>query len=158
MLDSLNELHAAILAAAGEAELLVSALQPDTERLAATRFKIARFSSQRTKLLENTIYPTLLQHLSAAEAAKIQHLRDERLRGLAQTAHHIGAWGHERIRAEWREYQSVFKELLAGLQTRVAAEKAVLVPAIERVRNLNLASVVGIERELRFSRATAKAG
>jgi len=157
MLESLNELHTAILAAAAEAEQLVSANPPDTERLAIARFKIARFSSQRTKLLENTIYPTLLRHLDEAEAAKVQRLRTERLQGLAQTAHHIGAWGHERIRAEWREYQSVFKELLAGLQKRIAAEKAVLVPAIERVRNLHLASVADIERELRFSRATAKA-
>src|SRR4051812_10478954 len=153
MLESLSALHDAILTAASELEGLGMAPKPDSARLAQVRFAIARLSNARTRLLEATIFPALLKHLSGADAAKVQRLRDERLQGMGDIARHIGEWGTERIAAEWSDYQREFPRRLEAVRHRVGAERAILFPLIEKLRAMQLSSVVLIEAGLRAARA-----
>ena len=153
MLESLSALHDAILTAAAESEALAKAAEPDGARVAHVRHMIARFSNARAKLLEGIIYPSLLKNLSGADTAKVQRLREERLQGISETARHVAEWGPQRIASEWREYQQEYPKRLAGLRLRVRAEKAILYPLIEKLRAMQLGSVLLIERSLREARA-----
>ena len=138
MLESLTESSAAILAVASDLEQLVSAPQPDTGSLSLARFRLAKLGSARTKLLETRIYPTVLAHLQGADAEGVKRLREERIQGQARTSHHIGAWGPERIAADWRGYQTAMATLLARLRARIAAEQTMLSTMIAKLHKLNV--------------------
>jgi len=138
MLESLNESSAAILAVARDLEQLVAAPQPDTGSLSRARFRLAKLGSARTKLLETRIYPTVLPHLQGADAEVVKRLREERLQGQARTSHHIGAWGPERIAADWRGYQTAMATILSRLRARIAAEQTMLSSLIAKVQKMRL--------------------
>lgn len=133
MLAKLTRLHAELFGALAELEFLTRNEAPDRGLLTEVRWNLTRASIERTRFLEDQVYPLLLGILPPANAESVCRLKEDgvRLRGVSST--HICNWPIEKISADWQHYCSASDIMRAAMRRRIGEEKSILYPLLASV-------------------------
>jgi len=131
MKAELERAHANLLARLDALEELVRGSMPSRDLLSATRYQLTRASGQRRKLLEDQIYPMLLERLEGASADAVRALRDSATAMVAESAKHIHRWSVDEILDDWSGYCAASAWMRRQMRERVAQEQRVLYPLLD---------------------------
>ena len=127
----LERAHANLLARLDALEELVRGPTPSRDLLSAPRYQLTRASGQRRKLLEERIYPMLLERLEGASGDAVRALRDSTTTMVAESAKHIHRWSVQEILDDWSGYRTASAWIRRQMRERVAQEQRVLYPLLE---------------------------
>jgi hypothetical protein len=131
MLTELHQAHEQVLAVLGELETLADAPQPDDGALASIRWKLSRASGQRRQLVEQAC-TRLLEKASDAEAPALRALKQGIGDMQSASSRHVGAWPLARVLEDWEGYRAASAQMRAAMRQRIAEEKRVLYPLLQR--------------------------
>jgi hypothetical protein len=140
MLQDLENTHRELLQAADALEVQTSRKVPDPMALGRARLAICKGESRRFQLLEQRIYPMLLDRGTDAEVELLLDLRSSSREMRVATSEFVAGWSMGRALAHWDSYRSGSALLQATLRRRLAAEEALLNPLVARLHPKLLAS------------------
>jgi hypothetical protein len=131
-LARLEELHrelTMLIATLGEA---TAHDVPDRSELTSIRWRLSRASRARTKLIETILLPHLRAQASLTDSDALDVLQAQISAASAESSRHIAAWTIDRVTAEWDGYRAASAEIRQAMARRIAAEKALLYPLLQR--------------------------
>lgn len=131
MKAELERVHELLLARLDALEELIRGSRPSREQLSAVRYQLTRASSQRRKLLEERVYPLLLEKVDSAARTAVQGLRSSTTGTVAESARHIHRWSTDEILKDWSGYCAASAWMRRQMRERIAQEKRVLYPLLE---------------------------
>ncbi len=131
MLTELHQAHEHVLAALADLETLTAAPEPDSAALAGVRWKLSRASSQRRRLVEQAC-ADLLDRASPVEAEGVRTLKQGIGALQSASSRHVGTWTLARVVEDWAGYRAASEEMRARMRERIATEKRVLYPLLQR--------------------------
>jgi hypothetical protein len=131
MLTELHQAHEQVLSALGELEKLTDAPQPDGTALANIRWKLSRASGKRRRLVEEAC-TRLIDKAAPAEAQAVGTLQQGIGVIQAASSQHVNAWTLARVIEDWDGYRAASAELRGRMRDRIATEKRVLYPLLQR--------------------------
>jgi len=134
MLVELKSLHSELLDLLARMEAL-TAEHFDEHAVADARWKLTRASNRRRRFLEEVVYPHLLARISPGEALRIKDLQGNAGASRAASSAHIRHWTPEHIARDWTGYQRASNAMRASMRERIAKEKSVIYPLLERNRD-----------------------
>jgi hypothetical protein len=129
MLNQIKSLHEELLSLIAELEVLTAADTPNSSQLTQVRWKLTRASSRRSKLLEDAVFPALI-NASAAGAAQMLELRESSSDLRSASSQHIAEWTVSNIQADWQGYRKASEGMRASMKRRIAVEKRILYPLL----------------------------
>ena len=132
MASEIRQAHDELLALVSALEELTAVEQPDRDSLAHARWRLSRASGRRFKLLDDKVYPLLLARCSAAEAEPVLRLRDAYGGQREATRLHVLRWTIDTIVADWAGYKRASAATRETMRSRIAEEKAVLYPLLDK--------------------------
>jgi len=127
----LKEAHEQLLARLDALEELVRGSTPSRDLLSTTRYQLTRASGRRRKLLEERVYPMLLERLDGAAAEAVRALRDSTATMVAASAKHIHRWSIDEILDDWSGYCAASAWMRRQMRERIAREQRVLYPLLD---------------------------
>lgn len=133
IIEALAKVHANLLAAIAQLESVTACETVDPARLAGARWRIGRASGERLRLIENAVYPSLDGRVSQADNGKLEALRQEYAVLRAVSNAHVARWTADKAVADWAGYRRASFAMTGSMRKRVAAEKEVLYPMLERI-------------------------
>jgi hypothetical protein len=131
MLTELHQAHEQLLAALSDLEALTSVPQPDSTALSGVRWKLSRASSQRRRLVEQAC-AALIECASPAETEGVRALRQGIGELQSASSRHVGTWTLARVIEDWDGYRAASEEMRGRMRERIATEKRVLYPLLQR--------------------------
>ena len=111
---------------------ITSAERPDLARYAHARWRLSS-ARRRRSMVATKIYSELAQTLAADEVAVIGRMRADDSQRQRASALHVQQWTSERIAADWAGYCAASAPMRAALRDWIDAERAVLIPLLERL-------------------------
>jgi hypothetical protein len=129
MLAELRLLHARILAALDDMEVLTQEQQPRMDRLSATRLNLTKASRKRTAVLEQ-VYPQLMLQSTPGDKARLQALRVQGAVNLAISSQHIRKWTPQAVFARWPEYCIESRTMQSAMRQRIRDEVSLVYPLL----------------------------
>ena len=131
MLTELHQAHEQVLAALAELETLTAGAQPDSSALAGVRWRLSRASGHRRRLVEEAC-AHLLEKATPAEAQALRTLKQDMGEMQSASSRHVGAWSIGRVLEDWDGYRAASAEMRGAMRERIATEKRVLYPLLQR--------------------------
>ena len=130
-LARLKTVHEQLLAAISGLESLLGAEAPDPRVLTGVRQQLRHCSADRTRLLEEEVYPLVLKTASVTEQETIDALRADaaRFRPISET--HVAMWTTDRIMRTWPKYSSASASMRESMRRRIQYEQEALYPMLE---------------------------
>ena len=128
MLEQLQGIHAELLSAISDLEMLIARASPDRSTLAEVRLKLSRASMRRMRFLEYAVYPQLLDGASAANTQTLKKLRDDAAALRAVSTSHVGRWTLQQAVDDWNGYRRASAAMTTSMRARIATEIEVLGP------------------------------
>ncbi|MGQ0589079.1 MAG: hypothetical protein ACT4N8_06045 [Sphingosinicella sp.] len=128
--SEIERIHDDLLALIAELEALTEYETPDRQALASVRWRLSRASGRRLKLLEEIVYPWLLERSSAAEARTVSNLRESNAGLLAASRMHVAKWSVDKIMVDWADYCQDSAAMRGVMRMRIGLEKALLYPLL----------------------------
>jgi hypothetical protein len=132
LLRDLRRAHDELTAGLCELDQLTAQRQADIARYPHARWRLS-CARRACRAATTEIYPGIVQIAVPDEAAAIERLREGDARGLGASALHVHHWTLARIDADWAGYCAASMPLRASARTRMAAERSLLYPLLERV-------------------------
>jgi hypothetical protein len=131
LLARLKTVHEELLEALSGLEALLGPEAPNPQILADVRQHLRQCSVERTRLLEDTIYPLLAKTASKTEQKTIEALRADaaRFRPISDT--HVAMWTSDRIMRTWPKYCSASASMRGSMRRRIQTEQEALYPMLE---------------------------
>ena len=131
LLARLKTVHEELLAAVSGLEALLGATAPEPQILADTRKHLRQCSAERTRLLEQEVYPLLGKTASKTEQETIEALQADaaRFRPISDT--HVALWTSDRIMRTWPKYSSASASMRGSMRRRIQFEQDALYPMLE---------------------------
>lgn len=131
MLEYLKQAHEALLGCISELEAVLAGEVLDASTLARIRLQLSKASSQRRKIVTEAIQ-RLSESANPSEAARLDLLRKNAEAMLAATSSHVGEWSIDAILADNDGYRAASATMRKAMRERIATERAVLYPLLER--------------------------
>ena len=131
MKAELEQAHSQLLAQLDALEELVRGPVPTAGALSAARYQLTRVSRKRRKLLEERVFPMLLDRLEGAAADRIRTLRDSTSTAVADSAKHIHRWSTDEILDDWSGYRTASASMRRQMRERVMQEQRMLYPLLD---------------------------
>jgi hypothetical protein len=131
LLARLKTVHEELLEALSGLEALLGPEAPSPQILANARQHIRQCSVERTRLLEDEVYPLVAKTASKTEQKTIGALRADaaRFRPISDT--HVAMWTSDRIMRTWPKYSSASASMRGSMRRRIQAEQEALYPMLE---------------------------
>jgi hypothetical protein len=99
--------------------------------LASIRLTLSQASAQRTRCLNDDIFPALLAADDRVSGESIRQLRSEGAQLRARSAEHVAAWSIDRAIQDWPGYCHASAELRATMRDRLRRERMTLYPLLD---------------------------
>lgn len=131
MLARLKARHAALESALDALERLTRNATPDRAQVAAARLALSQASAQRTRYLNDEVYPKVLASDDPVASEAVRALRSEGAQLRALSAEHVAAWNIDRAVRNWPDYCRASAEMRATMRDRVRRERALLYPLLD---------------------------
>lgn len=131
MLGELKQAHEVLLGCISELEAALAEEFLDASTLARIRLKLSKASSARRRVVAGAIQD-LSARANASEAARLTLLRENDGPVLAASSNHVGAWSIDAILADQEGYRTASTAMRKSMRERIATEKAILYPLLER--------------------------
>jgi hypothetical protein len=110
----------------------------DMERLAASRWRLARMLLQHLALEERVIYRPLERDPRPAAVIVAQGFRCELERTFERYRAHMGFWTREKIEKDWRSYTLAVGHMVTFLMERQDREEAELYPLVNADADISI--------------------
>lgn len=134
MLTTLEQRHSELLALMAMMRELIASDEIDRDAVTRTRLGLGKASTARTRYLTEAVYPALLDTLADTEAARVRQLRFDGADDRARSSAHVGKWNTSAITQDWQGFRRDAATILTMMETRIALEKRVLYPLLDRSR------------------------
>lgn len=131
MLVRLKARHAALESALDALELLTHANAPDRAQVASARLTLSQASAQRTRFLNDEVFPALVAKEVPAASEAVDALRREGAEIRASSAEHVAAWNIDRAIRHWPEYCEASAKVRARMRERLRRERRLLYPLLD---------------------------
>lgn len=131
MLARLKARHAALESALETLERLARKATPDRAQVASARLALGQASAQRTRCLNEDIFPKILDADDPAASETVRALRTEGAQLRARSAEHVAAWNIDRAIDDWPGYCWASAELRAIMRDRLRRERMLLYPMLD---------------------------
>ena len=132
LLRELEQAHEELAAALAALDDITSSERPDLSRYSHARWRLSS-SRRRRSTMAARIYAELAPTLAADDAARIARMRADDTQRQRASALHVQQWTSERIAADWAGYCAASAPMRAALRDWIGAERAVLIPMLERL-------------------------
>jgi len=130
MLARLKAHHAALESALEAMDRLSRKAMPDRAQLATARLALSQASAQRTRCLNEDVFPTILAANDPVACESVRTLQSEGAQLRARSAEHVAAWSIDRAIGDWQGYCRVSSELRATMRDRLRRERLLLYPLL----------------------------
>jgi hypothetical protein len=131
MLARLKARHAALESALETLERLARKATPDRAQVASARLALSQASAQRTRCLNDDVFPKILAANDLAASETVRALRTEGAQLRARSAEHVAAWNIDRAIDDWPGYCRASAELRAIMRDRLRRERTLLYPLLD---------------------------
>ena len=131
MLAEFKAVHDELEAAMNELDQLTRDEAPNQFAVANARARLGKASGKRRALFDMACN-YLSKHAAPADAAKLRQIRELNATQLEASTKHIGAWGLRQLVENWPEYVRTAAPMRQSMRDLIAADRAVLLPMIER--------------------------
>jgi hypothetical protein len=131
MLVELKRAHEELLGYIADLELVI-ATDLQASNIARVRLQLSKASTRRRVIVTEAIR-RLAINANAEEARRLQLLRENDASILAATSSHVGQWSIDAILTDWAGYQVASAKMRKSMLERIATEKMVLYPLLERL-------------------------
>ena len=128
----LEQSHDELNASLAALDEITASEQPDLTRYPHARWRLSS-ARRRRSTVSTKIYNELAQKLAPDEAAVIGRMRADDSQRQRASALHVQQWTTERIAADWAGYCAASAPMRAALRDWIGAERAVLIPLLERL-------------------------
>lgn len=128
----LEQAHDELAAALAALDDITSAERPDLSRYPHARWRLSSARRQRSTVATK-IYAELSRTLAPDDVALIARMRADDSQRQRASALHVQQWTSERIAADWAGYCAASAPMRAALRDWIGAERAVLIPLLERL-------------------------
>ena len=132
MLCDLKQSHAELLEFISELEAVLSADVIQVALLARVRLQLSKASSRRKRIVSDAIQ-RLWEGASAEEMRRLDQLRGNDVAIAALTSRRVREWSTETIAANREGYRAASSAMRKSMRERIATERAILYPLLERV-------------------------
>ena len=129
-LARLKARHDTLEAAIEVLDRLTRKVAPDRAQLSSARLALSQASGQRTRCLNDEIYPALLATNVPAAVETARALRSEGAELRARSAEHVAAWSIDRAIDDWPGYCRASADLRATMRDRMRRERSLLYPLL----------------------------
>lgn len=131
MLGDLKQAHEELLGYISELEAVVAENKIEASNVARVRLQLNRASSRRRRIVAEAIL-RVAENASSEETRRLNVLRENDAAILAATSSHVGEWSIEAILADSDGYRTASNARRKSMRERIAMEKSVLYPPLER--------------------------
>jgi nitrogen fixation protein FixH len=132
MLAELKQAHEELLGYISELEAVVAQDMINASALGRVRLQLSKASSRRRRVVTEAIL-RLSRGVTVEEQQRLNLLRENDAALLAATSSHVGEWSIDTILADCEGYRAASTLMRKSMRERIATERQVLYPLLERV-------------------------
>lgn len=140
LIGQLEDLYALTFERAEDLQRVCWSASPSSAELSSARLGLMAASTKRSKFLRERVYPLLM----ASSAAKIRELDKDLSDKRVKTSEHITRWSLVAIQADWPGYRTAVDRILKGVESRIAMEKAIILPALYAIDKAQAGRLDGV--------------
>lgn len=127
-----RQMHDELLTVLVELSGLLRLSEPDLDQLEHLPQRLAATRERRSEVLEQTVYPHLLETLDDRDARTVRILREQFAGLIDQATAHAQAWPFERIRKDWKGFCATLAPIRIAMVAQLFDEQTLLYPLIDR--------------------------